>query len=217
MRGPLFLVALCSSSLIACAVPGPDPGTDPARDGREATAATAIIVVERTAGPGDAVRGDAVVARFVRVSQGAVDEPALRMAGVAADLPSAGNCFVPNDNPPAYSQGRAVELLDVGQVTLSGDTSSKATMLMPRSMPDPAGVVSGVLYSSRSADVFMPGSRVSLRSNGGADLLDGFSVSVTAPRDVTDVRAVPSIAGLVRVAQQEVFCAPRGGALEVIS
>jgi hypothetical protein len=206
MRGPLFLVALCSSGLIACAVPGPESGSDPST-GKEASSATAIIVVERTAGPGDAVRGDAVIARFVRVSQGAVDEPALRMAGVTADLPApsamGANCFVPNDNPPAYSHGRAVELLDVGQVTLnsasavpnSAENTAKTTMLLPRSMPDPAGVVSGVFYSSRSADVFAAGSRVSLRSNGGADLLDGFNVSVTAPRDVSDVRVSPNVVG----------------------
>lgn len=197
MRGPLFLVALCSSGLIACAVPGPESDRDP--NGPTTSTATAVIAVERTAGPGEAVRGDAVIARFVRVNQGTVDDAALRIAGVAADLPAAGNCFVPSDSPPAYSQGRAVELLDVGQVTLNSqavDGAAKTTLLLPRSMPDPAGVVSGVFYSSRSADVFAPSSRVSLRSNGGADLLDGFNVSVTAPREVTDVRVAAMTNGL---------------------
>lgn len=63
-------------------------------------------------------------------------------------------------------------------------------------MPNPAGVVSGVFYSSRAADVFAAGSPVSLRSSGGADLLEGFSVSVTAPRDVGDVHVASVASGL---------------------
>jgi hypothetical protein len=193
MRVALPLAAiLAGTSLFACAVPAPEPGPD-----ATSSTATAIVVVERTAGPNDAVHGDAVVARFVRVKQGTVDDPALRIAGVAEDIPAPGSCFAPSDSAPAI-QGRAVELLDVGQVTLSSqpnEGAAKSTVLLPRSMPDPAGVVSGVFYSSRSADVFAPSSRVSLRSSGGADL-DGFAVSVTAPRDVTDVRATATAAGL---------------------
>jgi len=160
--------------------------------------ATAVIVVERTAGPGDTVRGDAVTARFVRVSGGAVDDAALRMAGVAADIPPVGTCSTPSDDAPAVL-GRAVELLDVGPVTLSSQATegaSKSTVLVPRLIPDPAGVVSGVVYSSRSADVFSPSSRVTLRSNGGTDLAEGFNVTVTAPHDVADVRVTPMPAGL---------------------
>jgi hypothetical protein len=201
MRVPLLLLgAVTGSSLVACAVPTPEPGPETA-----SSSATAIIVVERTVGPGDAIRGDAVIARFVRVTQGAVDDPALRIAGVAEDIPLPGTCLAPTDSAPAI-QGRAVELLDVGQVTLSSQSldsagpssvsNVKSTVLMPRSMPDPAGVVSGVFYSSRSADVFAPSSRVSLRSSGGADLIDGFSVSVTAPRDVTDVHVNSLALGL---------------------
>ncbi|MBX3206128.1 MAG: hypothetical protein KF764_13745 [Labilithrix sp.] len=191
MRAPLLLIGAASSSaLVACVGAAPDPvGSDPT-----SSTATAIVVVERTAGPGDAVRGDAVIARFIRVRQGAVDDPALRIAGVAEDIPAPGACFAPSESTPII-QGRAVELLDVGQVVLAGD-NSKSTVLLPRSMPDPAGVVSGVFYSSRTSDVFAPGSRVSLRSSGGADLLDGFSVSVTAPRDVGDVNVTSVASGL---------------------
>jgi hypothetical protein len=191
MRVSLLLLAAAGSSLLACAVPTPDPATsDPT-----SSIATAIVAVERTTGPGDAIRGDAVVARFVRVRQGVVDDPALRMAGVAEDIPVPGTCIAPTDETPVI-QGRSVELLDVGQVTLTSDFAAKSTVLLPRSMPDPAGVVSGVFYSSRSADVFGPGSRVSLRSSGGVDLLDGFSVSVTAPRDVSEVHVASVASGL---------------------
>ncbi|MDF2692383.1 MAG: hypothetical protein K0S65_766 [Labilithrix sp.] len=191
MRVPLLLIgAVTSSSLVACV------GAAPESVGSDATSstATAIVVVERSAGPGDAVRGDAVIARFVRVRQGTVDDPALRMAGVIDDIPAPGSCLAPSDTTPVI-QNRSVELLDVGQVVLSGE-GSKSTVLLPRSMPDPAGVVSGVFYSSRATDVFTGGSRVSLRANGGADLLDGFSISVTAPRDVADVHVASAQAGL---------------------
>lgn len=194
MRPPLLLIAaVSSSSLVACVGAGGEPGTDSGTETTSSTA-TAIVAVERTSGPGDAVRGDAVIARFVRVKQGSVDDPALRMAGVAEDIPVPGACFAPSETTPVI-QGRGVELLDVGQVVLTSD-GAKSTVLLPRSMPDPAGVVSGVIYSSRSADVFSSGSRVSLRSSGGADLLDGFSVSVTAPRDVNEVHVASLPTGL---------------------
>jgi hypothetical protein len=196
MRVPLLLVAaLSSSGLLACAVPAPDPGPDRVET---SSTATAIVVVERTAGPGDAVRGDSVVARFVRVRQGSVDDPALRVAGIATDIPNAGSCFAPTDSAPTL-QGRGVELLDVGQITLSalsGESSAKNTVLLPRSMPDPAGVVSGVFYSSRAEGVFAAGSRVALRSSGGADLLDGFSAAVTAPHELGEVQATPTANGV---------------------
>ncbi len=193
MRAPLLLIAaVWSSSLVACVGGGSEPSIDSGTE--TSSTATAIVALERTSGPGDAVRGDAVTARFVRVRQGAVDDPALRMAGVAEDIPAPGACFAPSDTTPVI-QGRGVELLDVGQVVLTSE-GSKSTVLLPRSMPDPAGVVSGVIYSSRSADVFSAGSPVSLRSSGGADLLDGFSVSVTAPRDIADVRVASLPTGL---------------------
>jgi hypothetical protein len=155
-----------------------------------------MVVVERVAGPGDAVRADSVVARFVRVRQGTVDDPALRIAGVAMDLPSVGSCFAPAESAPAI-QGRPVELLDVGAITVaSAEGSAKNTVLLPRSMPDPAGVVSGVFYSSRAAEPFSSGGRVALRSVGGTDLEGGFAATVTAPHDMTDVQISPVAGGL---------------------
>ena len=190
-RLPLPMLAVLSSAAAACAVPAPEPGPE-----TSTSAATAVVIVERSTGPGDSVRGDAVVARFVRVRQGAVDDPALRISGVAVDLPAVGACLVPSDATPAM-QGRAVELLDVGQITVGAELALKPTVLLPRSMPDPAGVVSGVVYSSRSADVFAPGARVSLRAAGGPDLVEGFGVTVTAPHDLADVRvSSPSASGL---------------------
>ena len=194
MRVPLLLIAaVSSSSLVACVGAGAEPGTDSGAETTSSTA-TAIVAVERASGPGDTVRGDTVIARFVRVKQGSVDDPALRMAGVVEDIPVPGACFAPSETTPVI-EGRNVELLDVGQLVVTSE-DAKSTVLLPRAMPDPAGVVSGVIYSSRSADVFSAGSPVSLRSNGGADLGEGFSISVTAPRDVADVQVTSVAAGL---------------------
>ena len=46
----------------------------------------------------------------------------------------------------------------------------RARCSFPARCPIPAAMVSGVFYSSRAADVFVAGSRVSLRSAGGPDL-----------------------------------------------
>ena len=193
MRSLSFVVgAMTSAALAGCAVSAPDPAPGP--DITNSTA-TAIVAVERTVGPGETVRSDTVVARFVRVRQGVVDEAALRVAGIAEDVPPSGSCTEPADATYAIAslQG-GVELLDVGQVTVAGlgsdlasESVRKSTVLLPRAMPDPAGVVSGVFYSVRSTDTFTAGSKVALRSTGGADL-DGFAVNVTAPRDLADVR-----------------------------
>jgi hypothetical protein len=167
-----------------------------------------MVVVERTSGPGDAVHGDSVVARFVRTRQGGVDNAALRTAGVAMDLPAVGTCVAPTEGAPSV-QGRGVELLDVGPITLAPVASglndppaqpaavkSSVLVLVPHSMPDPAGVVSGVFYSSRASEVFADGARVTLRSAGGADLEGGFTTTVTAPHDVQDVQVTAIPVGL---------------------
>lgn len=184
----LFILG-SASLVVGCAAGSPDA---PDAEAQTATTAAAIVVVERTVGPGDATRGDAIVARFVRARQGLLDDHALRTAGVQ-DAPAAGTCVTSLEAPAAAA--RAIDLLDVGSVTFEA-SEGKNTILLPRAMPDPAGVVSGYFYSARSAEAFAPGSRVSLRASGGQDLPDGFVVNVAAPRDVDDVRIAPSAAGL---------------------
>lgn len=181
IAGPLSLIALAG-----CTVSVPEPVET------TSATATAIVVVERTSGPGDAVRADSIVARFVRVAnqKGSVDDHALRLAGVAYDMPALGTCTTAFEAAPVAS--RSVELLDVGLVTLEGTT------LLPRAMPDPAGVVSGVFYSGRASDAFAPGGRVQLRASGGSDLDAAFSVTVAAPREIANVR-VADVAGALDV------------------
>lgn len=190
MRPSLLSIGAISILTLAGCGPAQPDGPD-----AEATSqtATAVVVVERSQGPGDAVHGDALVARFVRVRQGTVDDPALRLAGAALDLPALGSCVAALDAQVATA-GRSVELVDVGSVTVEG--SLGRTVLFPRAMPDPSGAVSGLFYSARATDSFTPGARLQLRVTSGQDLPDGFLVNVAAPRDVGDVRLSTTTAGL---------------------
>lgn len=158
----------------------------PDAEAQTSTSASAVIVVER--GPS----GDAIVARFVRARTGLVDDQALRTAGVQ-DLPAIGTCVTSFEGPA--SAAKAVDLLDVGAVTF--DT----TVLLPRSLPDPAGMVSGYFYSARTSDAFATAtasapSRVSLRASGGADLPEGFVVSLASPRELADVGTATNANGI---------------------
>lgn len=184
MRSLLALGALASMSLtVGCAAGNTDA---PDAEAQTSSTATGIVVVERTGA------GDAIVARFVRTRQGIVDDAALRTAGVqdVASQVSAGTCVTSIDAPASTARG--VELLDVGAVSFDashGDAAQgKTTLLLPRAMPDPAGVVSGYFYSARSAESFTPTTRISLRATGGQDLPEGFAVSVPSPRELSDVR-----------------------------
>lgn len=187
MRSLIISGAL--ATLVGCTVGNPDL---PDAEAQASTSASAIIVVERGHGRVPAEGGDAIVARFVRARQGAVDDLALRTAGVQ-DLPAIGTCVTSFEGPA--SPARAVDLLDVGAVTFD------STVLLPRSLPDPAGMVSGYFYSARSSDAFAAaaggaGSRVSLRASGGADLPEGFAVSLAAPRELEGVHASPTANGV---------------------
>jgi hypothetical protein len=178
LTGSLVTLAGCSAGYEA-----------PDAEAQTSTSASAVIVVER--GPS----GDAIVARFVRARTGLVDDQALRTAGVQ-DLPAIGTCVTSFDGPSSLvSAPKAVDLLDVGAVTFD------STVLLPRSLPDPAGMVSGYFYSARTSDAFATASgsspsRVSLRASGGADLPEGFAVSLASPRELTDVGTASNANGI---------------------
>jgi hypothetical protein len=200
MRSHFLLTGALSVGSLAsmgCSIAATPDGPDAAES--TASTATAVVVVERTTGPGDTVRADAVIARFVRVHQGTVDDQALRIAGAAWDLPAIGTCSTGEVQPHASLPPRSVDLLDVGVLTL-GDrdvpASAKNTVLLPRTMFDPTDGVSGVIYSARSTESFTPSSRLQLRTSGGPDLPEGFLVNVASPREVTDVRVTSAASAL---------------------
>lgn len=199
------LASLATLAGVGCVAPPDD------RPDAEATSSTAtgVVVVEHATGPGDTTRGDALIARFVRVRQGSVDEQALRIAGAASDLPAVGTCATAQEAQPTL-QPRSVDLLDVGVLTVDStppgasalvNGASKSTVLLPRSMPDPTGVVSGVFYSGRSADAFTPSTaaesrHLQLHTSGGPDLPEGFRIDVPSPRELADVHVTSSPTGL---------------------
>jgi len=213
MRSHLLLtgaLSLGSLASMGCSIAATPDGPDAAE--QTASTATAIVVVERTTGPGDAVRADAVIARFVRVrgheEARTVDEQALRIAGVSSpdrDLPALGTCSTGDAQVHAAVQPRSVDLLDVGVLTL-GDRDvtaeqarAKNTVLLPRTMFDPTDGVSGVIYSARSTDSFTPSSRLQLRTSGGPDLPEGFLVNVASPREFSDVRVTSAPASALDI------------------
>lgn len=177
MRLPLLGTALLGSFALGCGInASPD-----APDAEASSSTTALVAVERMAGPGDAVRGDAVVARFVRV-RGTLDDGALRLAGVPQDLPAVGTCAANPNTETAAPSPRAVDLLDVG--TLSVDERE----LGQRVMPDPAGIVSGVFYTKTANETFVPGKALVLRATGGRDLGEAFTANALAPRELEGVK-----------------------------
>lgn len=188
MRSLLFPGAVATFAAVGCAVP-PNDAPDAEVSSQSATA---LVLVERSAGPGEASR-ESLVARFVRARQGTMDDPALRIAGVVQELPAIGTCSTTVD-PDGALQARAIDLLDVGALAVEGPQGR--TVMLPRAMPDPAGVVSGVFYStSRASEAFAPGSPLALRASGGVDL-EGFAVQANAPKDLTDVQVAASPLGL---------------------
>lgn len=204
---PVAALVFGALPAMGCTVPSSSDNPD-----AEAIAqsTTAVVVVERTTGPGEAAHADNVVARFVRVQQGIVDDQVLRVVGAADDVPAPvpamGTCTAVDPDHTESFEGRSsaartprgTTLLDVGAVALEDSKTSgaKGTELLPRMMPDPAGVVSGVIYSARANDAFTAGGRVTLRVSGGADLEAGFVAQFNAPRDVSDVHVRPSKTGV---------------------
>lgn len=199
LTGPLrtnvaLAVLVAAGALFGCSAPvGGVAGSPDGVDAEAISPATAIVVIERTTTPasatgtGESTRAEAI-ARFVRMRAGAVDDQALRMVGVAVDLPPLGTCAALSEARAPAAPARALELADVGPITV--ESQNARTSLSPRQVPDPVGLVSGVVYSARAADpAGLPsGGRFTFRA--GATELDvaPFSVVASAPKDPGDVR-----------------------------
>ncbi len=184
----------------------------------DSNATSAVVVVERTVGVGDA-RASAV-ARFVRMRAGAVDEDALRLVGATVDFPALGTCVTGvagakapgasgattvGSGPSASPNPRAVELLDVGAMSL--EANGLRTNLQARQIPDVVDLLSGVVYATPAADAdALPARSVYvLRAAGSLELdVAPFAVSASAPDEPMNVRisgqdAGPDNGGVVQV------------------
>ncbi len=203
MRG-LPTLGLLLLTLTACSANVSSPGES---DADTLTQTTAVVTFERTT-TGDSgrevVRG-AATARFVqartpafaseRAQTSQLDERALKLVGAAFEAPPSFGC-VPLSAELDAAAGRALELADVGglqviQTSASGP-GTRAFPLVPRQVPDPVGLVGGVLYYAATpapelSSLLAPGSRYSVRAAGSSGVA-AFELSGTAPVEVSDVR-----------------------------
>ncbi len=173
----LFLAATGCSAVVG--------STTEAADAQLATSVTGVVLVERTAAADDLAHLHAMgeaSARFVRL-RGAIDDGALRLVGASLDLPAVGQCAVRRDQ----ASSRAVELLDVGTVSLEAATGQHVS-LGSRQVPDVVDLVSGTMYSARIDEVLIPSSSdVAVLVGGSADV-PAFSVRAKTPEVPAGVR-----------------------------
>ena len=172
---PILLFAATGCSAVVTGSPSED--TD-----AQSASVTGVVVVDRMLSSDDSARGEAS-ARFVRV-RGAIDDSALRLASASLDLPAIGECGRTSDPGSA----RAVELLDVGAITIESPISGLHVTLASRQVPDVVDLVSGTMYSARIDEATIPsGSDVAILVAGSADV-PAFSVRARAPSAPDAVR-----------------------------
>src|SRR5512140_205438 len=140
MRAHLLTLAVPSALALLVGCSAPVAASAEAADAEATSPAAAIVVIERTAGPGDGTRAEAI-ARFVQMRQGTVDEQSLRMIGAAVDFPALGACTQVGRGwaDTFQSSARAVKLADVGGVSL--EANGVRTSLTARQLPDVADLV----------------------------------------------------------------------------
>ncbi len=183
MRLSLLSFGTVSALALLVGCSAPVAASSETADAEATSPAAAIVVVERTSGPGEGTRAEAI-ARFVQMRSGVVDEQALRMIGAAVEFPALGACAQVGrglGDAPA----RAVKLADVGGISL--EANGVKTALAARQLPDVADLVSGVVYTGRGESALFPQARYTLRSTGTAEV-DALEVNATAPAEPADLR-----------------------------
>ncbi len=168
-------MAKAAYSALACLLMGCSvSAVGPDQADADALSTTAVVVVERNLGEGGSVRSEAT-ARFIQ-ARAFADDRALRLAGVAMDLPALGACMQLSRGTGGkrVTEGTSVVLLDVGAVTLGN------AALQARQVPDVANLLSGSVYTASTVDV-TPGQALELRVGRDVAL-------VHAPQDLTSVR-----------------------------
>ncbi len=187
-RSPLLAVPFVAV-LAGCSA---NVAASPEAADAEASTVTAVVTVDRTS-VGETTRSE-VVARFVRVRAGQVNDDALAMVGASLDVPAEGSCarlpWVAGAGPQ-----RNVELLDVGAVSLDVDSPDHAISLAARRVPDVVDLVSGVVYTTRASESEpLPARGHFVLHVAGAQELDvaPLAVEATMSGEPSDLRVVPS-------------------------
>jgi hypothetical protein len=190
-----FTLPLVCAAAVGCSAPVYSTGEGPMEASIAESASTAVVLVERIAAGGESTRAEAV-ARFVRMRSGAVDSEALRMIGAAIDFPALGACALSSDAKGSETTAaRALELVDVGTISVEVNGSGLSLQLQPRRLPEIVDLVSGVVYSSRAPDpealpsdatyILRAGGRLGL--NAGGDEFAPFAVMARAPGELDEL------------------------------
>lgn len=190
-RSPSTLLALLGVLVGGCAAPLVD-------DENSATTTyttEAIVLVERTAADGQFVQTN-VSAKFMRLGSNAdldnAEHVAERVVGGSwLDLPPDGECrplsaFAGTDEAPAISGLGSIELLDVGDLSITAESTSMP--LATRAFPDVGGLVSGVFYTSRDARSDLPAPGRYVLESTGSGALEKFAIAADAPANPENVR-----------------------------
>jgi hypothetical protein len=151
----------------------------------------AIVLVERTAADGQFVQTN-VSAKFMRLGSSSDLDVAERVVGGSwLDLPPDGECrplntFAGTDETPALSGLGSIELLDVGDLSITAESTSMP--LATRAFPDVGGLISGVFYTSRDARSDLPAPGRYVLESTGSNTLDKFAIGADAPANPEGVR-----------------------------
>lgn len=159
-------------------------------DSAEATAehSQGVVIVESVTAA-DGSKQAHVSAKFMRLVGGADQEVAERLVGSRLDLPALGECRDLGEKYPAdtsLSMQGAIELLDVGDVTMS--STSAAMPLAARAFPDIADFVSGVFYTSRDASAELAAPARYRVQGSGSSAVAGFAFDLDSPAPLDEVR-----------------------------
>jgi hypothetical protein len=172
-------------AIVGCSTPAVDDVAD------ASTAMTqGLIVVEREASF-EAEPQASVSAKFMRLSPGVEPDVAERVVGAHLELPAVGTCvqLPASEEVPPLAERASIELLDVGDVTVSfaaDEAESNRLPLATRAFPDVGDVVSGVFYTTREDAELSDGNYRIAAS--GSQHLESFSISADAPAPLEDVR-----------------------------
>ena len=156
---------------------------------------SAIVTVDRSEPASADTQGSAsAIARFISVPAFSDANRALVATGAALELPAADTCVVGDQQEEAEAllpgQG-PVELVEAGDVTIAAD--GLVTPLVPHAFPTVAGLVSGVLYTTRDrASSALPSGTAYVVSTTGS----GAAPAVRAEADAPHVPAELRLGGL---------------------
>jgi len=182
LRAPLPLIAALA---VGCTTPVVDDVAD-----ANAAMTDGVVLVERVVAA-DGAAQTYVSAKFMRLGTPADPELAERMVGSTLDLPEVGTCRRlaadrMSGKTPALGSLGAIELIDVGDVTLR--TGPSAMTLAARAFPDVGDLVSGMFYTSRDSTSDLPVGATYLLEGSGSGAVERFAIEAEAPAAPEDVR-----------------------------